>query len=171
MLKVSRSRAVHLGLIPNHDRAHPAAISVQNVSFWYGDKKALKDVSLEIYRNEVTAFIGPSGCGKTTLLRFLSRSNDIIPNISLEGRILFEGQDAADHKRPICWTSYGPRRPQRDQAMYGMSPIQLKTSKTMTSAATVSGRLRNCGPTHPTRPLKTRRASARIGNSSAPVTA
>ena len=93
MLDVSPSRAVHLGPIPNHDRSHSSALSVQDVSFWYGEKKALKNVSLEIYRNEVTAFIGPSGCGKTTLLRCLNRSNDIVPNISLEGRILFEGED------------------------------------------------------------------------------
>ncbi|ODR98151.1 phosphate ABC transporter ATP-binding protein [Methyloceanibacter methanicus] len=66
---------------------------VEHVDFWYGDKHALKDVSLDIYRNEVTALIGPSGCGKTTLLRCLNRSNDIIPNVRMEGRILLDGED------------------------------------------------------------------------------
>ncbi|WP_083240820.1 phosphate ABC transporter ATP-binding protein PstB [Methyloceanibacter methanicus] len=83
----------HLGPTPNHNDAHPAKMRVEHVDFWYGDKHALKDVSLDIYRNEVTALIGPSGCGKTTLLRCLNRSNDIIPNVRMEGRILLDGED------------------------------------------------------------------------------
>jgi phosphate transport system ATP-binding protein len=109
LLDVRRGQAVHLGPIPNHDRAHPAAISVQDVSFWYGHKKALKDISLDIYRNEVTAFIGPSGCGKTTLLRCLNRSNDIIPHTRLEGRILLDGHDiyAPEVDPPVLRRRFG----------------------------------------------------------------
>jgi phosphate transport system ATP-binding protein len=87
---------VHLGPLPKHSRQNGAKIDVRNVSFWYGDKQALKDVSLTLYRHEVTALIGPSGCGKTTLLRCLNRSNDIIPGARLEGQILLDGEDVND---------------------------------------------------------------------------
>jgi ABC-type phosphate transport system ATPase subunit len=63
------------------------------VSFWYSEKQALKDISIDLYRNELTAFIGPSGCGKSTLLRCLNRTNDIIPDIRTDGRILLDGAD------------------------------------------------------------------------------
>ncbi len=93
MLDATRSHLPHLGPIPNHDRAHPTKMNVEDVSFWYGPKQALKDVSLDIYANEVTAFIGPSGCGKTTLLRCLNRTNDIIEHTRMTGRILLDGED------------------------------------------------------------------------------
>jgi phosphate transport system ATP-binding protein len=84
---------LHLGDKPNHDGANPKKLQIESVSFWYDEKRALKDVNLNVYRNEVTAFIGPSGCGKTTLLRCLNRSNDIVPGTRLEGRILLDGGD------------------------------------------------------------------------------
>jgi phosphate transport system ATP-binding protein len=59
----------------------------------YGDKPALKNVSLEVYRNFVTAFIGPSGCGKSTFIRCFNRMNDLIPSAAVEGRILYHGED------------------------------------------------------------------------------
>lgn len=59
MLDAARSQiAPHLGPIPNHDHAHPVKIGVDDVSFWYGAKQALKNVSLEVFKNEVMAFIG-----------------------------------------------------------------------------------------------------------------
>jgi phosphate transport system ATP-binding protein len=82
-----------LGPIARHDPKHASKISVKDVNFWYGPKQALKNISLEIYQNEVTAFIGPSGCGKTTLLRCLNRTNDIIEHTKLEGSILLDGED------------------------------------------------------------------------------
>lgn len=88
--------ALHIGEHPHHDKDHRLKISIENVSFWYGEKKALDDVSLEIYNQEVTAFIGPSGCGKSTLLRCLNRTNDIIPDTRMEGRILLGEQDVND---------------------------------------------------------------------------
>ena len=64
---------------------------VEGLSVAYGGVPALKDVSLEIYRNYVTAFIGPSGCGKSTFIRCFNRMNDLIPSASVEGTILYHG--------------------------------------------------------------------------------
>jgi phosphate transport system ATP-binding protein len=69
------------------------AIVTENVSVFYGEKQALNNVSLEIYRNQVTALIGPSGCGKSTYLRCLNRMNDIIDNCRVTGNIYLDGQD------------------------------------------------------------------------------
>ena len=66
----------------------PTAIDVEKLSFSYGPKQALYDISLEIPANLVTAFIGPSGCGKSTFLRTLNRMNDIIPGTRVEGEVL-----------------------------------------------------------------------------------
>ncbi len=64
-----------------------------NVSVFYGDKQALKDVSIQIYEDLVTAFIGPSGCGKSTFLRCLNRMNDTIPSARVTGCIELDGDD------------------------------------------------------------------------------
>lgn len=87
---------IHLGDEPNHRDGNGVKISVENLDFWYGEKQALKGVNLKIYEREVTAFVGPSGCGKTTLLRCLNRTNDIVPDARLEGRILLDGEDIYD---------------------------------------------------------------------------
>jgi phosphate transport system ATP-binding protein len=68
-------------------------LSARSLSVWYGASQALKDVSLEIPRNRITALIGPSGCGKSTLLRCFNRMNDLIPGARMEGDLRFEGQD------------------------------------------------------------------------------
>jgi phosphate transport system ATP-binding protein len=88
---------------------HPAKISVEDVSFWYGPKQALKHVSLEIFKNEVTAFIGPSGCGKTTLLRCLNRTNEIVEHTRMEGRIRLDGEDiyAPEVDPPVLRSRFG----------------------------------------------------------------
>jgi len=65
----------------------------KDISVFYGDKQALKDVSIEIHDDRVTAFIGPSGCGKSTFLRCLNRMNDTIPSARVAGRIELDGQD------------------------------------------------------------------------------
>jgi phosphate transport system ATP-binding protein len=64
-----------------------------DISVFYGDKQALKDVSIEIHDDRVTAFIGPSGCGKSTFLRCLNRMNDTIPSARVAGRIELDGED------------------------------------------------------------------------------
>jgi len=68
-------------------------IKVENVNFYYGNKQVLKNISLKIYQNKVTAIIGPSGCGKSTFIRLLNRMNDLIPQSRLEGKIYFDGED------------------------------------------------------------------------------
>ncbi|GAV24256.1 phosphate import ATP-binding protein PstB [Carboxydothermus islandicus] len=68
-------------------------IKVRDLNLYYGNFQALKNISLDIYKNEVTALIGPSGCGKSTFLRTLNRMNDLIPGVKIEGSILFDGVD------------------------------------------------------------------------------
>ena len=68
-------------------------IDVERLSFFYGAKRALEDISIKIKPNVVTAFIGPSGCGKSTFLRTLNRMNDIIPDARLEGQVLIDGSN------------------------------------------------------------------------------
>ncbi|HVL78575.1 MAG TPA: phosphate ABC transporter ATP-binding protein PstB [Sphingomicrobium sp.] len=65
----------------------------QDVNVFYGDKQALKNVSIDIHDDRVTAFIGPSGCGKSTFLRCLNRMNDTIANARVEGHIELDGED------------------------------------------------------------------------------
>lgn len=69
------------------------AISAHDVSIYYGDFRAVKDVNLEVERQKITAIIGPSGCGKSTVLRVFNRMNDLIPTARVEGEILFRGQN------------------------------------------------------------------------------
>jgi len=61
-------------------------ISAHDINFFYGNTRALKDISLDIYEKQVTAFIGPSGCGKSTFIRLINRMNDLIPGSRVEGR-------------------------------------------------------------------------------------
>lgn len=68
-------------------------ISVSDLSFYYGHFKALKNINMEIKKNEVLAFIGPSGCGKSTFLRILNRMSDLVDDTKVEGSIKFKGQD------------------------------------------------------------------------------
>ena len=68
-------------------------ISVQGLNLYYGDNHALKDISMEIRPNAVTAFIGPSGCGKSTFLKTLNRMNDLVENVRIEGTVLLDGDD------------------------------------------------------------------------------
>jgi phosphate transport system ATP-binding protein len=66
---------------------------VKDLGVAYSGSKALEGVSLEVYRNFVTAFIGPSGCGKSTFIRCFNRMNDLIPTANVDGTILYHGQD------------------------------------------------------------------------------
>jgi phosphate transport system ATP-binding protein len=68
-------------------------ITVNNLNFYYGQVRALSDVSLNIQANKITALIGPSGCGKTTFLRCLNRMNDTIEGTHVTGQVLLDGED------------------------------------------------------------------------------
>lgn len=68
-------------------------ISVNKLNLYYGDNHALKDVSMDIRKNAITAFIGPSGCGKSTFLKTLNRMNDLIDNVRIEGEVKLDGED------------------------------------------------------------------------------
>lgn len=68
-------------------------MSTENLNFYYGSTQALKNVTLPIRENHITALIGPSGCGKSTFLRTLNRMNDIIPETRVEGKVLLDGVD------------------------------------------------------------------------------
>lgn len=71
-------------------------IEVNNLSLFYGEKQALKNISMQIPRNKVTALIGPSGCGKSTFLRSINRMNDLIPSVKITGEMLVEGINIYD---------------------------------------------------------------------------
>jgi phosphate transport system ATP-binding protein len=70
-----------------------ARISARKFGFWYGARRALHDISMDVYSRHVTAIIGPSGCGKYTFLRSINRMNDVIGNVRMEGEILVNGQN------------------------------------------------------------------------------
>ena len=74
---------------------------IQKVSVYYGDNKAVDNISMNINQNEVTSLIGPSGCGKSTFIRCLNRMNDVIENCNVEGNIFLDGQDIYDSKIDI----------------------------------------------------------------------
>jgi len=74
----------------------PVKIGVDGLNFYYGPKRALDGISIQIRSNLVTAFIGPSGCGKSTFLRTLNRMNDIIPSTRVEGKVLIDGESIYD---------------------------------------------------------------------------
>ncbi len=76
-------------------------MSCRGVNVHYGDKHAIRDVSLDIAHNEVIAMIGPSGCGKSTLLRCLNRLNDTIPSAVVTGTITLDGQDIYDRRQDV----------------------------------------------------------------------
>ena len=76
-------------------------IEVKDLNVYFDELHILKNVSLKIHKNMVTALIGPSGCGKSTFIRTLNRMNDLIDTFKMDGAVLLDGKDIYDHKS-IC---------------------------------------------------------------------
>jgi|SRR6185369_16232667 len=100
--RASGAAAPHLAQV---DPLNPAIdnpiLLIQALSLFYGEKKALKEISMKIPEKQITAFIGPSGCGKSTLLRCINRLNDLIDSVRIEGDIQFEGGSIFDPRIDI----------------------------------------------------------------------
>lgn len=71
-------------------------IKVEQLNAWFGTNQALKKISMDILKNQVTAIIGPSGCGKSTFIRCINRMHEVIPGAKMDGRILFDDEDIAN---------------------------------------------------------------------------
>ncbi|MGZ8159311.1 MAG: phosphate ABC transporter ATP-binding protein PstB [Methylobacter sp.] len=80
----------------NTDTPNETCIKVENLNLFYAEKQALHSVSMEMPKKKVTAYIGPSGCGKSTLLRCINRMNDLVDNVTIEGRILLDNENIYD---------------------------------------------------------------------------
>jgi phosphate transport system ATP-binding protein len=78
---------------PTAEAAAPVTFEVKNLSIWYGEKRAISDITLDIASNAVTAIIGPSGCGKSTFIRCLNRMHELVPKTRIEGSVLLHGED------------------------------------------------------------------------------
>ena len=109
------------------DDANPVISTCEDLNVFYGDFRAVKDVTLPVRQNEITALIGPSGCGKTTVLRCFNRMNDLIETARVEGTIEYHGVDL-----------YGPRRSIRSRcvaasAWSSRSRIRSRSRSTTTS--------------------------------------
>jgi phosphate transport system ATP-binding protein len=90
------------GAVPLHDSLSDSVMAARGVNVHYGDKHAVKNVSLDIGRNQVLAMIGPSGCGKSTFLRCLNRMNDTIAAARFDGVITLDGVNIYDRKQDVA---------------------------------------------------------------------
>ena len=86
---------------PGHAPAEDLAILIDGFSSWYGELQALRDLTLRIPAQRVTAFIGPSGCGKSTLLRWINRMNDLVPGARAEGALKLHDWDLLDKRADV----------------------------------------------------------------------
>ncbi len=94
--RAGRHVAVREPRIPGAIEAREVVFDIRDLSVFYGDFRAVREVSLPVDANRITALIGPSGCGKTTVLRCLNRMNDLIQSARIEGQILYHGVDLYD---------------------------------------------------------------------------
>jgi phosphate transport system ATP-binding protein len=83
---------------PTHQNTQDVVLETTNLNIYYGSFLAVKDVSLQILRNQITALIGPSGCGKSTLLRCFNRLNDLIDSFHIKGQVYHQNQDLYSRK-------------------------------------------------------------------------
>ncbi|MCB9134283.1 MAG: phosphate ABC transporter ATP-binding protein [Anaerolineales bacterium] len=81
---------------PSHTNGTEYAIQARNLSVYYGNFRAVHDVSLNVQKQKITAMIGPSGCGKSTVLRSFNRMNDLVPSARAEGEVFYHGKNIYD---------------------------------------------------------------------------
>ena len=93
LLATSSSAAVDGETLPED-----LVFDASELSVYYGDFRAVRDVNMKVRRNEITALIGPSGCGKSTVLRSFNRMNDLIPTARVAGNLLYRGVDLYDER-------------------------------------------------------------------------
>jgi phosphate transport system ATP-binding protein len=92
--RIAEERVDELSEVASNGETDPAStFQVKNMSIWYGEKRAIEDITLDIASNSVTAIIGPSGCGKSTFLRALNRMHELTPKTRMEGTVLLNGED------------------------------------------------------------------------------
>ena len=119
--------------------------SVSDLGVHYSGKSAIEDVTLDVFRNTVTAFIGPSGCGKSTFIRCFNRMNDLIPGAKVVGNVLYHGQDLygrhvdpVEIRRRIGMVFQKPNpfpKSIYDNIAFGPRVLSLKGSSTSASRA------------------------------------
>jgi phosphate transport system ATP-binding protein len=95
---IPTSRRSRTNIRSANDTQERAIIRSESFSLYYGSKVGVKDITMDIYPNSVTAIIGPSGCGKSTFLRSINRMNDLIPHVRTEGRLEVAGHDVYDRR-------------------------------------------------------------------------
>ena len=104
---------VELPDVPRPAQPKDVVFDCNAVSVHYGPSLAIREVTVDLHKQEITAFIGPSGCGKSTLIRCLNRLNDLVEGVRIEGDVLFEGDSIFDPRLDVI-----PADPTKDQPLY-----------------------------------------------------
>ena len=78
-------------------------LEVKDLNLWYGEKQALRGITVDLPEHEITALIGPSGCGKSTFLKTLNRMQDLVPIVRIEGQVFYEGNNIYDPSVDVTW--------------------------------------------------------------------
>ncbi len=78
-------------------------MEIRDLNLWYGDNQALRNINVELPRNQITALIGPSGCGKSTFLKTLNRMQDLVQGVKIKGEVLYDGTDIYDPSVDVTW--------------------------------------------------------------------
>lgn len=127
-------------------------VSIEGLSLWYGEKRALKNISMSVPAQRITAYIGPSGCGKSTLLRCFNRMNDLVDGVRLEGKIRIGGIDVYDPALDVTelrkrvgmvfqsLTRFPSRSTRTPPTAHASSACAIATSSTPLSSAACVGR-------------------------------
>ena len=83
--------------------AETTILKSENLDLFYGEHQALKGINIDIPEKEITALIGPSGCGKSTFMKTINRMNDLVPGVTIKGKMLYRGQDIYSPQVDVTW--------------------------------------------------------------------